>query len=162
MKYEEIQNKAESLMLEHGLDNWTFKWNNRRRSLGVCFYNRKQIQLSRFWIKLVSYEKIIDTILHEIAHALVGFKHGHNHIWRAKAREIGANPNRCYQHDLEQKEMHKVMNYKYKRYCPNCEIEEYFSRLGRNKKEGACGKCCDRFNNGRWSEKYQFVIIKLR
>ena len=43
-----------------------------------------------------SVDHITDTILHEIAHALVGPRHGHNAIWRQKAREIGCTAMRCH------------------------------------------------------------------
>ena len=36
-----------------------------------------------------SKEEIVDTILHEIAHAIVGSKHGHDAVWKAVARRIG-------------------------------------------------------------------------
>jgi hypothetical protein len=35
-------------------------------------------------------ELIRDTILHEVAHALVGENHNHDEAWRAKAIELGA------------------------------------------------------------------------
>lgn len=38
---------------------------------------------------------IRDTILHEIAHALVGPNHCHDLVWKAKCLEIGATPRRC-------------------------------------------------------------------
>jgi predicted SprT family Zn-dependent metalloprotease len=38
--------------------------------------------------------EITDTLLHEIAHALVGPRHGHDLVWQAKCIEIGARPKR--------------------------------------------------------------------
>jgi len=35
-------------------------------------------------------ELVRDTLLHEIAHALVGTAHGHDEVWKAKCLEIGA------------------------------------------------------------------------
>ena len=40
--------------------------------------------------------EIEDTLLHEIAHALVGRRHHHDAVWRAKAREIGCTGQRCH------------------------------------------------------------------
>ena len=35
---------------------------------------------------------VLDTILHEIAHALVGSHHKHDAVWKAKCKEIGCDP----------------------------------------------------------------------
>ena len=40
--------------------------------------------------------EIEDTLLHEIAHALVGRRHHHDAVWQAKAREIGCSARRCH------------------------------------------------------------------
>ncbi len=48
---------------------------------------------------LHSEDEVLDTILHEIAHALVGPQHGHDAVWRAKAREIGCSGERCVSSD---------------------------------------------------------------
>ena len=43
----------------------------------------------RHYVRHADIDHIRDTILHEIAHALVGPCHGHDAVWRQKAREIG-------------------------------------------------------------------------
>lgn len=37
-------------------------------------------------------EDIKDTVLHEIAHAIVGGKHHHNNVWKACCNKIGCKP----------------------------------------------------------------------
>ena len=49
---------------------------------------------------LSSLDQVRDTILHEIAHALVGPGHGHDAVWKRKCREVGARPERCGQADM--------------------------------------------------------------
>ena len=44
-------------------------------------------------------EEIDDTLLHEIAHALVGKAHGHDQVWQAKAVALGCSGKRC--HDVQ-------------------------------------------------------------
>ena len=77
---------------QHGLSDWSCVLNGSRRCLGVSDQLRKRIELSRHYVEHSAEEHILDTILHEIAHALVGVEHGHDAIWRAKARQIGATP----------------------------------------------------------------------
>ena len=85
-------------MAKHGLiqSNWRFEFDNARRRFGVCKYSTKIIGLSQHLVALNDEAQVKDTILHEIAHALVGPKHGHDWVWRRKAIEIGCNGERCY------------------------------------------------------------------
>src|SRR4051794_33690107 len=85
---------AVDLMANHGLHDWTFAFNRRRRSLGYCWYNRQAIELSVYFVERNGLESIRETVLHEIAHALVGPGHGHGPVWQAKALEVGCKPER--------------------------------------------------------------------
>src|SRR5262249_25115524 len=91
----EVRKLAIELMAQHGLRDWTFGFNRRKQTLGLCRYEAKGIELSIYFVDQNPIEEIRDTILHEIAHALVGINHGHDAVWRAKAVEIGAKPQRC-------------------------------------------------------------------
>lgn len=91
----EVVHWARSIMEKHDLisQGWQFQianWNSS--TLGQCNPRKKLIQLSRDHILRDVYETILDTLLHEIAHALVGCHEGHNKIWQAKAMELGARP----------------------------------------------------------------------
>lgn len=83
---------------EHGLweQGWRFGWNRRKRALGLCDYKKKSIFLSEHQFQIVNSDKMRDTILHEVAHALAGGRAGHGPIWKAYCRSVGANPNRAY------------------------------------------------------------------
>lgn len=84
-------------MTEHGLiqQGWTFKFDSAKRRFGVCKYRPKVIGLSSHLTELNDIERVRNTILHEIAHALVGASHGHDNVWRRKAIEIGCDGERC-------------------------------------------------------------------
>lgn len=92
----------ESKLVEHGLAarGWTGALDNAERRFGICRPGRKEISLSRTLVSLNSEEEVLDTILHEIAHALAGIEHGdncgHDERWQAICRRIGARPERCY------------------------------------------------------------------
>ena len=79
---------AAMLMAEHGLEGWRVRLDHARRRAGQCDYTNRQISLSRYYVRHAEEAHIRDTILHEIAHALVGPFHGHDAVWRRKAREI--------------------------------------------------------------------------
>jgi len=72
------------------LSDWSFGWNGRLRAHGLCRYERRRIELSA---PLTAREPddalILDTIRHEIAHALAGPKAGHGPRWRDWARRVG-------------------------------------------------------------------------
>ncbi len=88
---------ANQLMEQHGLKlaGWRFKLNTNRSRLGVCRYTTRSIELSTFHVSSGNWKEIKNTILHEIAHALVGPNHGHGAVWRSKALAIGCNGERC-------------------------------------------------------------------
>lgn len=88
---------AHTLMQIHMGDlvesGWTLAFNSRSRSLGICDYKEKRIYLSKTFVLNNEKEEVVDTILHEIAHALTPGD-GHGKKWRARCTRIGAKPNR--------------------------------------------------------------------
>lgn len=96
-RIQQVRVLARDLLTLHGLPEWTFAFNRRKRALGLCVYRRRTIELSIHFVLRNTREEIVDTVLHEIAHALVGPNHGHDAVWRKKCLEIGARPLRCGQ-----------------------------------------------------------------
>ena len=86
---------AKAKMKEHGLTGWTFKFDFARRRSGCCDHRYKRIQLSKHYTKLNSEELVLNTILHEIAHALIEAHHGHDRVWKRIALSIGCSGERC-------------------------------------------------------------------
>lgn len=120
----EVINLATDMMKEHGLDGWRIKLDHARRRAGQCDYNKKEISLSRHYVRYAEMDHIRDTILHEIAHALVGPHHGHDAVWRQQARAIGCTATRCH-----------TLNFSHARWmmrCPNgCfEVERHRRKSG--------------------------------
>ena len=79
---------ALSLMDKHDLNSWGFYMDNAKRRFGCCHYNTRSISLSKELVQANSEDRVKMTILHEIAHALVGHGNGHNRIWKNKCLEI--------------------------------------------------------------------------
>ena len=87
-------------MNEHGLiqKGWTFGWNKKRRSIGLCKVRARRIELSLFYLPHLSEYEQMDTVLHEIAHALDVEMRGyskHDIVWETIARRVGAKPEAC-------------------------------------------------------------------
>lgn len=98
MDLDDAQTWAQMMMDEHGLldSGWTLAWDNARCRAGVCRYRTKTISLSRCVTLQSSEDRLMDTVAHEVAHALVGHGHGHDGIWRATATALGGSGARCY------------------------------------------------------------------
>ncbi len=94
MNLTDAKSLALALMQEHGLITWRFTFDNAKRRLGLIRFNDKTISMSETLTSLNPIEQVRNTILHEIAHALVGPSQGHNRVWRDKAISIGCNGNR--------------------------------------------------------------------
>lgn len=132
MDLTEVKNLAIKRIHEHNLFDWTFEWDNAKTSFGCCNYRKKRITLSKILTPHRTYEQINNTILHEIAHALVGAGHGHDKVWRQKAIEIGCDGKRCG-------EVIKIKG-KYKLVCECCGKETpMFRKPNRSYSCGSCG-----------------------
>lgn len=86
---------ATRLMAENGLTGWQFKLNRSKRILGVCREKEKRIELSHAYVLANDESHIRDTILHEIAHALVGVGHAHDQVWKEMCAGLGGTPRAC-------------------------------------------------------------------
>lgn len=93
MELDRARDLALDLIEQHGLD-WKFGWDHARRRAGQTDFTNRRITLSKHLTPLCSPEQVRQTVLHEIAHALVGPGHGHGPVWQAKAKEVGADPRR--------------------------------------------------------------------
>lgn len=143
----EAKNLAIQLMREHGLYGWRFDFSRGKRTVGLCNYSRKKISLSREFAQHMNQKQVANTILHEIAHALVGNGHGHNHVWRRKAIEIGCDGKRCSSYNFD-------IPAKYHAICPECGRIHKANR--KIKRKTWCGYC----NKGRFLPEMQLEYIQ--
>lgn len=87
---------ARTLLDEHGLRDWTVGLDRAKTRAGATHFRTRRITLSGPLTRVHDDALVRDTILHEVAHALVGAAHGHGAVWKAKAREVGASDSRCF------------------------------------------------------------------
>jgi predicted SprT family Zn-dependent metalloprotease len=144
--------QALKLMAQHGLFGWTFAFDGARRRAGQCRHPYLDqpgcIRLSVHYCERNGEADILDTILHEIAHALVGPGHHHDEVWKAKCREVGANPKRCY--DSNRIDMPKG---RWQAKCENCGSEFHRLRRPRTLTGWHCAKCGREKGKITWTDK---------
>ncbi len=135
---------ALNLMTKHNLlqNGWRFEFDNAKRRFGCCHHRTKVISLSRELVKLNNEPRVQNTILHEIAHALVGVGHGHDSVWKRKALEIGCDGKRCYT-----TENTNIVKGKYQATCPKCGYVHNKHR--KPKRQKSCGNCSNVFDRER-------------
>ncbi len=95
MDLEELGAIAARELAEHGLAGWTFGLAATKRRLGVCKYRAKRIEIAAYYARNSPPETVLDTLRHEIAHALAGPAAGHGPAWKVVAVRLGATPRSC-------------------------------------------------------------------
>jgi SprT protein len=137
MNLNDARKLARQLMQEHGVPaEWTFQFDRSKVRFGKCNYGRKEISLSRYLVELNDEPEVRETILHEIAHALLPRGAGHGPKWRALAGSIGCQAKRCYGEEVTRPTP------KYKGTCPKCRRVIHRHR----RTVVACGRCSPVFD----------------
>lgn len=142
---------ATTLMREHGLDDWELVFDRAKARAGVCRAATKQIGLSRLLTALHDEAEVRDTVLHEVAHALVGPWHGHDAVWRAKAREIGCSATRCLPEEAPRVAAP---------WLGRCAAGHEVGRHRRPERVMSCRRCSPSFDTGAlltWTHRGQHV-----
>lgn len=140
-----------NLMHHHSLldKGWSFEFDKAKRRFGCCKHHRKLITLSEPITELNDEAEVKDTILHEIAHALVGVGHGHDRVWKKKAIEIGCDGKRCYDSSVI-----ATPKPNYSAICPGCNREH--KRMRRVIRSVSCAYCSNRYD-----ERFKLTFKKL-
>ncbi len=146
-----VREQARALLDSHGLSAWEFGFNGNVRRAGVCFYPHRgepgRIELSVHFAACNSDAEVLDTLLHELSHAMVGPRHGHDAVWQAKCRELGARPEACYGEETE------MPRGRWRAVCPGCAAEYDRHRRPQRAEGWYCRPCGS--NRGRliWCEE---------
>ena len=95
MELEKLKSIAAQELKKHGLHGWAFGLADTKRRLGVCKYRQKRIEIAEYYARHSPEESVLDTLMHEIAHALAGPAANHGPRWKAVAIRLGATPRSC-------------------------------------------------------------------
>ena len=129
------------------LAGWTVSLNERaKRRLGCCKYSTKTIELSSYLADInLCEEEVMDTILHEIAHAVAGSRAKHGYEWKVVAYRLGckgtrtanlsalAKAGKCDMSVMEERLPYVAI-------CPVCHVKIFKARKPRNNGSTVC-KC---------------------
>ena len=119
MDITEVRVLALAEMNKWGLikDGWSFSFNRALTYAGICYLGEeKEIRLSKPIMQVKDQAFVLDTIRHEIAHALSD-DHTHGSEWQKWARKVGCSIAATYRSCKKEKDLRKertkyVMCYK--------------------------------------------------
>lgn len=79
------------MMEEHGLieAGWRFRFDKATSRLGACHFHKKEISISRLMTQYADEETVLQTLIHEVAHALLPSNVHHGKAWKAMAASLG-------------------------------------------------------------------------
>jgi len=143
-----IAARASACMAAHALEGWSFQFDHATTRAGCCHYAMQVLSLAQAYARSATEADITDTILHEIAHALVGQAHGHNAVWQAQARALGCSGRRC--HDVQ---------FTPPRYIVAC-VQGCWVSTAERRKRGAICRTCHRpvryttYTEARWQHAH--------
>ena len=131
-----VWTQAERLLFEHGLKDkkWKVVFDNTKMRGGQCRYAQREIGVSAHLFAIWTYEQCIQTVLHEVAHALCP-GHLHDKVWKAKAKAIGYTGERCWGTNGEAR---IVRPKNWIGTCPNGHTHKLARKPG---KAYSCGRC---------------------
>jgi predicted SprT family Zn-dependent metalloprotease len=125
-----IAARASAWLVAHQLEGWSFQFDHATRRAGCCNSQTQVISLAHTYARTVPDADIDDTLLHEIAHALVGKAHGHDQVWQATAVALGCSGRRC--HDVQ---------FTPPRYIVTCEHGCWVTTAERRQRGAVCRTC---------------------
>ena len=139
---QQVEDRAAQLLERHlnsGAPEtwWRFRFETATARAGICRYTARTIALSVSYVLRAPWDDIRDTLLHEIAHAIVGPGHAHDAVWQAAARRIGCTAKRC-----------STLTHSVKRWigeCPSCRDWWFRQRLtAKVRQRSICPRCRSR------------------
>jgi predicted SprT family Zn-dependent metalloprotease len=137
MDTDEAVQMAEELLRLHGLRDWGVVIDRAKTRAGVCRSSSREIGLSGPLTSLSARHEVRETILHEIAHALVGPVHKHDVVWRAQAARLGCSTAACLPRDAPRVPAPWV---------GTCPAGHTVSRHRRPQRPASCSQCSRSYN----------------
>lgn len=175
MDINKVKELARTTMNTHGLTQWRLTMIRSKSYAGMCKTGKWDLTPERSWgtielsidfMEAFDHKNALDTILHEIAHALdeprykeIQTRYGkrkraihHDEVWRAIAKRIGCSGLRCVSPDAPRPKE------RYKGICPNGH-DTYRSRMTYQGKSSSCPKCDPKYNRAYMFNWYDNGVL---
>ena len=123
-KLDELMTTSIEMLEDIGykVPDYSWKLTDTKNVFGVCHYGSGTIDISRQVAKFHDEDKVLDTCIHELCHALAP-RAGHKGLWKVITsrvnRKYGMSLQRCYSASEEQKAIGSNGN-KYVVTCDGC------------------------------------------
>ena len=117
--------------------DWRFAWDHAKQRAGSTQFDSRLITLSRHLAPRFTMEEVEQTLLHEVAHAIVGHGHGHNAVWQATANSLGYRGSRT---------LDSVDTSDLAPYLGVCPRGHTTARHRRPRQLTSCARCCPVFD----------------
>lgn len=169
MNIKDVEQLARETMNKHGLHGWRLKMIRSLSVAGRCWRSKKLLELSIDYMEVYDHHHVMDTILHEIAHALDTTRYKtvndkryaggerkiqlhHDDVWKSIARSIGCSAMRCVDPKAPRPNR-ETSSARYKGVCPAGHIS-YRKRMGKHTmSHTSCAKC----NSKTYDERFRFT-----
>lgn len=97
---ERVRRWAEALIRLHLDDSWSFGFDRAAKRAGLTSFTERRITVSKHLAERWDDDDVHQTLLHEVAHAIVGPGEGHGARWLRTARELGYVGGRTHQGEI--------------------------------------------------------------
>lgn len=139
----------------NNLTTWNVFVNARVTSrTGLCSHRKKFIEIHACLMQKGEEDNLTQTLLHEVAHMLVGPRHGHDYTWKAMMMALGAEVRRCSK--SEKMGEFRKNKAKHVYVCIDCGYEYYAMRRWKNDGANKYHPPC------RYKKNYGQLINKLK
>jgi len=132
-----IIDTTRELLDVNGLHGWTVALGQAVRTAGTCNYTKREIRISLRLAKVEPWEQTLDTIRHEVAHAIAGHRAGHGPEWKRVARNLGMRRPRA------SRRLQGEIDLPWTGTCPNGHTTQM---VGAPRKPRTCGVCSPVFD----------------
>ncbi len=138
-KLKELFNRLNRERFNGEIEPYKLRWSTRSiRTHGSIYFNKKEIMVSAELLRQHGWDAVEQTMLHEMTHALIHQRGGHNRhtkrFWREFERRGGVRD-----------KMEVEPNAAYVYACPTCGTE--YERMRELKKgQYSCSRCDKRYN----------------